>query len=188
MDRLETIALLRRYNTQFEEEQAFLAQTLDFVTRNAHFWQRSTLEGHLTGSAWVLSEYGSAALLLHHAKLDRWLQPGGHADEADHSLVETAKREALEECGMQDLKLVSAEIFDIDVHLIPARGAEPAHFHYDLRFLFSVPESVEIARNLLETKAIAWIPIHQLCTEFTPQSLRRMALKSGKVKRDEERF
>ena len=26
-------------------------------------------------------------------------------------------------------------IFDIDVHRIPARGREPAHFHFDVRFL-----------------------------------------------------
>lgn len=188
MNRLQTQALLQQHSTPWPEEQAFLAQTLDFVARNEQFWQRSTLEGHLTGSAWIISADGDSALLLHHAKLDRWLQPGGHADESDDSLVETARREAIEECGMPELTLVSPEIFDLDVHLIPARGQEPAHFHYDLRFLFSLPKTAEIERNLLETKAIAWIPIPELCTENTPTSIRRMALKSRKVERDAERF
>jgi len=154
MNKLETLALLRQHRTDFAEEKLFLAQTIDFVERNDHFWQRSTLEGHLTGSAWV----------------------------------QTARREAIEECGIQDLILHAPAIFDLDVHEIPARGNEPAHFHYDLRFLFFAGKEAEVARNLLETKAFAWVTIPELCGETTPQSIRRMALKTGKVERYSERF
>ncbi len=178
MDKLETLALLRQHRTDFEEECSFVGQTISFVEQHDHFWQRSTLEGHLTGSAWVLSADGRSVLLLHHTKLDRWLQPGGHADELDDSLVETARREAKEECGLAELNLLSPYIFDVDVHEIPLRGNEPAHLHFDLRFLFSVPESIKIERNLLETNDIAWVQIDELCGASTPTSLRRMAQKS----------
>lgn len=188
MNQSTVLALLRQHQSEFEEEQTFLAQTLSFVEQQAAFWQRSTLEGHLTGSAWVCSADGSAVLLLHHAKLDRWLQPGGHVDAEDVSMAETARREAMEECGMKSLELHSPAIFDLDVHQIPARGTEPAHFHYDLRFLFYVPEGVQIERNLLETRAIAWVNLEELCTSGTPMSLRRMALKSLNFQRDSERF
>ncbi|MBC7774142.1 MAG: NUDIX hydrolase [Phycisphaerae bacterium] len=188
MHKFDTLALLRRHQSDLEEESSFLAQTISFVERQEHFWQRSTLEGHLTGSAWVLSADGSSVLLLHHTKLDRWLQPGGHADEQDDSLVETARREAMEECGLAELTLLSPSIFDIDVHEIPARGHEPTHLHYDLRFLFVAPEKIEIKRNLLETKAIAWVRIAELCAETTPPSLRRMALKTLNIESDSERF
>ena len=188
MTQPEILSLLRQHSKDFAEEKLFLAQTISFVARNEQFWQRSTLEGHLTGSAWILSADGKSVLLLHHAKLDRWLQPGGHVDEADFSLVETARREAMEECGIQGLTLVSPAIFDLDVHEIPARGHEPSHLHYDLRFLFVAPEVAEIERNLLETKAIAWVHIEELCKETTPQSLRRMALKTREFERDSERF
>lgn len=188
MTQSTVISLLRQHQTEYEEELAFLAQTLSFVAQQEAFWQRSTLEGHLTGSAWVCSADGRAVLLLHHAKLDRWLQPGGHVDAEDSSLVETARREAMEECGMQSLELLSPAIFDLDVHEIPARGTEPAHFHYDLRFLFRVPEGTQVERNLLETKAIAWVNLEELCTSSTPMSLRRMALKSLIFQRDSERF
>lgn len=188
MNKLEILVLLGQHSTKFEEEKTFLTQTIDFVSRTEHFWQRSTQKGHLTGSAWVLSADGESVLLLHHAKLDRWLQPGGHVDDTDDSLAETARREAMEECGIVELALHTAAIFDLDVHEIPARGNEPAHFHFDLRFLFSVPETVEIQRNLLETKAIAWVRLEALSSETTPQSLRRMAIKTGKVERDSERF
>ena len=184
MEKLDTLGMLRQFSSDFVEENAFLSQTIAFVERQEQFWQRSTLEGHLTGSAWVLSADGKAALLLHHTKLDRWLQPGGHADEADDSLAHTARREAMEECGLTDLILLTPGIFDLDVHAIPARGQEPAHLHYDLRFLFAVREGTQMERNLLETKAIEWVPIASLCNESTPQSLRRMALKTLKLERD----
>lgn len=188
MTQSTVLDLIRKHQTEFEEELAFMAQTLSFVEKQAAFWQRSTLEGHLTGSAWVCSADGSEVLLLHHAKLDRWLQPGGHVDAMDESLIETARREAMEECGMQSLELLSPSLFDLDVHEIPARGTEPAHFHYDLRFLFRVPEGTQIERNLLETNAIAWVNLEELCTASTPMSLRRMALKSLIFQRDSERF
>jgi len=188
MNKLETLAVLRQHQTEFAEEKAFLVKTIDFIERNDRFWQRSTQEGHLTGSAWVLSEDGDSALLLHHAKLDRWLQPGGHADDTDTSMAETARREAMEECGIRELNTHTPAIFDLDVHEIPERGNEPAHFHYDFRFLFFVQKETGITRNLLETKAISWVPVHELCTETTPQSIRRMALKTGKLERDSERF
>jgi len=188
MTQPEILSFLRQHSTDFEEEKAFLMQTIAFVERNEQFWQRSTLEGHLTGSAWILSADGNSVLLLHHAKLDRWLQPGGHCDVMDASLAETAWREAMEECGIQGLTLISPAIFDLDVHEIPARGNEPSHLHYDLRFLFVAPEDAEFERNLLETKAIAWVRIEELCKETTPQSLRRMALKTREFERDSERF
>jgi len=188
MNKIETIHWLQQHKSNFAEEVVFLAQTIAFVEENKQFWQRSTLEGHLTGSAWILSADGGSVLLLHHAKLNRWLQPGGHADESDGSLAETARREAMEECGIQRLALLSTTLFDVDVHEIPTRGHEPTHLHYDLRFLFSAQEGAEIERNLLETKDIAWVRIEELCKETTPQSLRRMALKTVNIERDSERY
>lgn len=178
MNHAGTLALLRAHRTDWPEEAEYLRQTIDFVERTPFFWRRSTLEGHLTGSAWVLAPGGTAVLLIHHAKLDRWLQPGGHADDTDEDLAATARREALEECGLADLRLDSPTVFDLDVHEIPARGHEPAHLHYDVRFLFFAPAEVELVRNQLETKDLAWRNLESLCAESVPLSLRRMAQKT----------
>ena len=48
-------------------------------------------------------------------------------------------REALEESGIEGLIVASARPFDLDIHAIPALGAEPAHFHYDVRYVFIAP-------------------------------------------------
>ncbi|MEN8041106.1 MAG: NUDIX domain-containing protein, partial [Actinomycetota bacterium] len=75
---------------------------------------------------------GEALLLIHHGKLDRWLQPGGHIDPEDASVDAAARREIFEETGVGDLERVGASLVRIDVHEIPERGSEPEHLHLDL--------------------------------------------------------
>jgi 8-oxo-dGTP pyrophosphatase MutT (NUDIX family) len=178
MNRQATLDLLRRHDSAFEEERDFLAQTMRFVEQHPEFWQRSTLAGHLTGSAWILSPERDAALLIHHQKLDTWFQPGGHADDTDADLCATALREATEECGGVELVLVSPAIFDLDIHPIPARGDVPAHLHYDVRFLFWQKNATTLTHNPLEIKDLRWVSLAELVQPEVSQSLRRMALKS----------
>ncbi len=173
----DLLAHLEHHQTTFHEEAAFRQQVMDFVLRNDDFWQRTNLAGHLTGSAWVLSPDGGSVLLIHHKKLGRWLQPGGHVDEPDGSLAGTALREVTEECGLKDLTLLSMKVFDVDVHEIPARGYEPAHFHYDLRFAFRAG-SMDFDANFNEVKNIRWVPLAELIGEGIEQSIRRMAMKT----------
>ncbi|MGI9596024.1 MAG: NUDIX hydrolase [Acidimicrobiales bacterium] len=116
---------------------------------------RTCLTGHLTGSALVVDSAGERTLLLHHAKLDRWLQPGGHAD-GDGNLAAVALREATEETGIDDLRLVTPGI-DIDIHTIPERGDEPSQLHLDLRFLVLAPDDAVVAHND-ESFSARWAP------------------------------
>jgi ADP-ribose pyrophosphatase YjhB (NUDIX family) len=113
--------------------QAVLAEFQAFAGAHTDCCERTLAEGHFTGSAWLVSADGERVLLTHHRKLGRWLQLGGHAD-GEGDLAAVALREAEEESGLSRL-LVEPEIFDLDRHLIPARGSEPAHWHYDVRFL-----------------------------------------------------
>ncbi len=129
-------------------------QVLDFCAANDDALHRRCLVGHLTGSALVVDPNGTRTLLLHHAKLDRWLQPGGHAD-GDGNLAAVALREATEETGMVGLRVVVPAI-DIDVHHIPARPGEPEHVHYDLRFVVIAPETAVVDHNE-EALAARWI-------------------------------
>ena len=107
-------------------EAAHLRRILDFVGRHPDPFDRGIAEGHLTGSAVVVSERGDRVLLLHHRKLQRWLQPGGHADPRETSGEAVALREAHEETGISGLALHprAPRPFDVDVHAIPAFGAK----------------------------------------------------------------
>lgn len=121
-----------------DDARRHTAAVLDFIGRTQHPWRRTTFEGHLTASAWVLDCSLKHVAMIHHRKLNRWLQPGGHIDDSDTSWRDAAKRELTEETGLTQFIPTDgeAELFDVDVHSIPARKDEPAHLHYDLRFLF----------------------------------------------------
>ncbi|GAA6162630.1 NUDIX hydrolase [Pelagimonas sp. KU-00592-HH] len=130
-----------------------------FVAGEPQAFGRNPATSHVTGSAFVLSPDRQSVLLTHHRKLDRWLQLGGHCDGiADAAFV--ALKEAYEESGLSRIRVLSDRVFDVDIHEIPARGDDPAHLHYDVRFL-TVAEAGEIAVSD-ESHDLAWVPIAQL--------------------------
>ena len=136
------------------DQERLRAEVLEFCDRHDDALYRSCTEGHLTGSAIVVDPVTGSSLLIHHAKLRRWLQPGGHAD-GDANLAHVAWREATEETGLIGLRLVSPAI-DIDVHAIPARSGEPKHLHLDLRHLVLAGERTEAKPNH-EVTAARWM-------------------------------
>ncbi len=152
-----------------------VAMFRELLADDGPVFERGRLAGHYTGSAWLVSADGERALLTHHRKLGRWLQPGGHAD-GDPDLARVALREAQEESGLSDLA-VEAGIFDLDRHAIPARGSEPEHWHYDVRFVVRANGSEAFAVSE-ESLALAWKPVEDIAADpSSDASLRRMALK-----------
>lgn len=156
------------------EGVATLEQFRSFVAGHPDCCERTLLVGHCTGSAWLVSPDGRRALLMHHRKLDRWLQLGGHAD-GEGDLAAVALREAEEESGLSGLS-IEGGVFDLDRHLIPARGDEPAHWHYDMRFVVRASREDFMANE--ESHALAWRDIAEIAGDPSmDESLRRMALK-----------
>jgi 8-oxo-dGTP pyrophosphatase MutT (NUDIX family) len=167
------LELLANYPVSGTPETALRQEFLELVSSSADACMRSRLAGHLTGSAWLVSADGRKALLMHHRKLDRWLQPGGHAD-GDWDLAAVALREAMEETGLPNLHVEPA-IFDLDKHRIPARGTEPEHWHYDVRFVVRTTGSQEFSGNT-ESWQLRWFDVHHLAqNDGLDESIRRMA-------------
>jgi 8-oxo-dGTP pyrophosphatase MutT (NUDIX family) len=154
---------LEAYTSSYSEEQKFAKQFLELL-KHPRAYHRDHLPGHLTGSAWVVDKSKQYALLVHHAKLNRWLQPGGHAD-GDENIIAVARREAEEETGLKNLTLLEP-LFDIDIHPIPETKDFPTHDHYDVRCLFMADKNEEILVSE-ESHAVEWI------------SLQDAAIKSG---------
>jgi ADP-ribose pyrophosphatase YjhB (NUDIX family) len=164
---------LRLFILDHPEDSDLAGRYAALAEDNANPWLRTRLAGHFTGSAFVVSRDGQRTLLLHHAKLDRWLQPGGHAD-GDHDLARVAWREASEETGLHGL-LVCDRILDLDCHVIPARPNEPEHLHWDVRFVVQCTSDEQV-RISSESRAARWLDIAQLAADPSQDiSLRRLA-------------
>lgn len=150
------------YSPEFDEEIKFRVSFLNFIEQHDDCFERSLKVGHITGSAWIVNKTRDKALLTHHKKLNRWLQLGGHAD-GDSDIVRVSCREAEEESGLKSLRLVSNDIFDLDIHTIPARKEDPEHLHYDVRFLFEADENEELVISE-ESKDLKWVSYNELKT------------------------
>jgi len=121
---------------------------------------RSRYEGHITASAFVIDRSAKHVLLTHHAKLDCWLQLGGHCDGIQDPFA-VALTEAREETGIEDIRPKCRDIFDIDIHRIPAYGVIKAHLHFDIRYLFEADDDAPFTVTR-ESKALAWVPLAEL--------------------------
>ena len=167
---------LQKFAEKHPEQRETADRMLSFVSSTPDCFERAHAEGHMTGSAWLINPTGNKALLTLHHKLQRWMQTGGHAD-GDPDTLRVALREAEEESGISGILPEGTEIFDIDIHLIPARPAkgEPAHYHYDVRYLLRAPhEDFAISE---ESDALAWWTEQDFATraDELDEAVRRMA-------------
>ena len=190
-------ALLTQFiaTTQSADATAHAERVAAFVARTTEPWSRATLAGHLTASAWVLDKTLTHVAMIHHRKLDKWLQPGGHIEETDVSWRDAAQREVTEEIGLTQFVSRSgdAQLFDVDVHAIPERGDVPAHFHYDLRFLFvadthaehDAEHDAELQLNADEAHDCRWFALDALVNDpLLEASIRRMVELSADLPPD----
>ena len=179
MKREAVLELLRAHAARAADahEAEMVAATIAFVEAETECLRRECVPGHLTGSAWILSADRTRTLLTHHHKLDKWLQLGGHAD-GDPDLLAVALREAREESGLAKVRAVSAEIFDVDRHWIPARKTEPGHYHYDLRFMIEADPREHLVISS-EAKDLAWVEVAKVTTLNPEESMARMVRKTA---------
>ncbi len=187
MHRRPVLEMLTRYREQFPEEGAVVRRIRCLVEGAPNCFDRTCQPGHITGSAWVLSHDRTRCLLLHHGHLARWLQPGGHAD-GQSDIVAVARREAQEETGLINLKLIrnGRQIvpLDVDVHRIPARQSadgkpwEPAHEHHDLRFLFVAAPNQRLKISC-ESNDLRWFSSEEVGKVTDEPSVLRMLHKAG---------
>src|SRR3989338_4618625 len=118
--------------TLFSHQDHTVKQFSDFVKSEPNCFQRHNSCGHVTGSALVTNSTFTKVLFTYHAKLQKWLQLGGHAD-GEHLIHDVAKREAMEESGILEFEYLDIQNFpfsclhysenilpfDIDIHFIP---------------------------------------------------------------------
>lgn len=179
-------AILTAHVSSEPREEQDRARMTEFARRHEDPFNRKIPEGHFTGSGLVMSMDGSRVLLLHHAKLHRWLQPGGHGETGETSGEAVASREVAEETGLVPrLHPTAPRPFDVDIHTIPARKTDPEHEHLDLRYLFVADPSEPLRGEAAEGAAwveggppLRWFPVEEALAMDLDPGLNRMIRKA----------
>lgn len=182
MNKQPILDLLQNHQTSFSEEIEFRKQIIEFLEQNDDFALRSNLTGQLTGSAWVVNKERTKVLLIHHKKLNKWLQIGGHIEATDKTIEETILREIKEESGLKGLKLLSSSIYDIDIHTIPQKKEIAEHLHFDIRLIVEADENEILLPQDEEILDIKWYSVNEVqnlaeATISINQSMKRMINK-----------
>lgn len=180
MHRKNLLEKLKRFETGTVQDLAVIEKFRDFVIKNEKCFERSFNEGHVTGSAWLVDSTGKRVLLTHHKKLDKWMQLGGHSD-GDADSLEVALKEAREESGIENIKPVFKDIFDLDIHKIPATDKEPEHYHYDVRYLLQADDDEFTVSD--ESHDLRWVSTEEIEAMGLEPSVLKMVKKWGQVRK-----
>lgn len=131
--------------------------------------------GHFTVSAFVTDAQVGRLVLVHHKRVGSWLQPGGHIEPEDASLEAALWRELEEEAGLVLLEPASPDLFDVDIHTVPATERRPAHRHFDLRFHLTTTQShLEPAPG---GDPVSWVPLGDVDNWTSDASVLRATAK-----------
>jgi 8-oxo-dGTP pyrophosphatase MutT (NUDIX family) len=166
---------LARYAGAWPAESTTTNDFKAFLKSHDDSFQCSCGIGHITGSAFIVDPTITRTLLVHHRKLGKWLQPGGHCDPGETAL-EAAVREAWEETGVSASALSPESLFDIDIHQIPARADTPDHLHYDARYILIAEIGTTVTSH--ESHAVEWVSMEEAVRRNPEQSISRMIAKA----------
>jgi 8-oxo-dGTP pyrophosphatase MutT (NUDIX family) len=170
--RLQTI--LGAYVPEGDEEARDLGRLRALVTTSVDPWTR-TLPLHVTGSAVVVHPPTRRVLLRWHARMQAWLQVGGHGDPGEVDPFAIAHREAVEETGLTDLVAWpdprQPRIVQIAVVPVPAGKGEPPHEHGDIRYALATgsPEAV-VPED--DSAALVWLSVEDALERVGWDNLR----------------
>jgi len=178
MHRRKLLDLLNNYQPTFEE-LIYKNRMIEFLHNYENSFERSLLIGHFTASAWLVSQDGTQALLMHHAKLNKWVQLGGHCD-GNSDVLAVAIKEAQEESGINSIEPMSFDVFDIDIHTIPENSKEVEHEHFDVRFILQVTSDEQFTQNK-ESKELRWVGLEKSELPTKERSVVRMFDKWNKL-------
>lgn len=160
------------YLRKYPDESEKLIKLCSLIKNNnmySNLFSRKNFEGHITSSAFIYCIDERKLLLLEHKTLKKFLQPGGHIETIDTRIIDAAKREVLEETGLNDFNINSIDDdtdipFDIDTHFIPNNDKknEKGHYHHDFRYLFTVFKTQDVKLDYNESTGYKWVSIDEL--------------------------
>lgn len=160
------------YEVTSEDDALYRSRILELLSKdgvgafskNRFFDDENKRGGHIVASGLLINLSANEVLLTHHKKLNKWLQLGGHFEEQDLNIYETARRAVCEESCIDKKKIFcnSNKILDLDIHIIPEnkKSSEPEHEHFDIRYIFFTKEREFVVSE--ESNELKWFSIEKL--------------------------
>ena len=159
--------IVKTYLKYFENEFNNLEPLFKLIKQSEK--ENKNILGHIKESGFIYDKKEKKILLLEHKKLGKLLQPGGHVEKFDTTILDTAKREIYEETGLENLDLINFSSnksipFDINIHPIPAnlKINMPAHYHHDFRYLFTIDSIPNVKIDSSESNGYKWVSLSDL--------------------------
>lgn len=163
--------MLEAYTARDETENADVARIREVLATAADPFSRE-IPLHVTGSAVIVHPESRRVLLRWHQRQQAWLQVGGHGDPGETDPLVIALREGREETGLTDLRpWPTADLLHAVVVPVPAKGAEPAHEHADLRYVLATGQP-EAARPEKPDAPLKWLPLDEAIDAVSEDNLR----------------
>jgi 8-oxo-dGTP pyrophosphatase MutT (NUDIX family) len=182
-----TQQIIELYLANFgQKDEPNLGVLIEQLKTDKDLFDRKNFTGHIVANSLVINPK-KEVLTIFHNKLQMYLQPGGHVEKEDSSIIAAACRELEEETGIKGAildkwhtKNDDLPIF-IESHLIPAnpKKEEPQHYHHDFMYVFHTGFT-DVNLQLEEVSDFVWTPIEQILTEnptsFLAKSLQRVSV------------
>jgi ADP-ribose pyrophosphatase YjhB (NUDIX family) len=156
------VDLVKKYEPFNEQEEKDKELMLKYIDTFDDVLTRNNEMCHFTASNWIVNKDRTKVIMIYHNIYNSWAWTGGHAD-GDGNLEHVALKEANEETGLENLKVLSdgplgIQILTVDSHI--KRGKFVAsHVHLDCCFLLEADEKEPLRIKDDENSGVKWIDI-----------------------------
>ena len=182
------IRQIERYTPFNEQESADKATLLTLLRQDTDISRRDHLIAHLTASAWVVNPERNKVLMAYHNLYNSWAWLGGHAD-GNFDLAIVAEKEAREESGLTDVRLVSDDILSLEILTVDGHEKKgnyvPSHLHLNLTYLLEADPNAPICIKEDENSQVGWINFADIAVKsaepwFVERIYSKLCEKSSK--------
>lgn len=157
--------LLEKYEPYNEQEESDKKLMLEYIDKFNDVLTRKNEMCHFTASSWIVNKQRTKVLMIYHNIYKSWAWTGGHCDGDDNTL-HVALKEAKEESGLENIKVLldepaSIEIVSVDGHIKRGKYVS-THVHLNISYLFEADESDELKIKEDENSGVKWINIEDI--------------------------
>ncbi|RNL85447.1 NUDIX hydrolase [Halostreptopolyspora alba] len=179
--RSDAQTVLSSWSSPDPAQDALRREYLDHLARFPDGTWRECRAGHITASAVIVDPGGERVVLTLHRRLGMWLQTGGHCESSDATLGGAALREATEESGINELRLLPDPV-RLDKHWVPCGGGT---WHLDVQYAALAECGSALTRAEAESADLGWFPVEAL-PEPTDDACRALVREAARAARSRD--